>query len=99
MLTVERLLSRILAKTFLASMGMFFLLGGCTWSPFGSSKDTGDAGTIDAAPELARCSLKARACQKSCLDRGSACLECCVRNARSCDSGESYGFYSCPDAE
>jgi hypothetical protein len=75
-----------------------FLLFGCTWSPFGLSKDKADAGTADAAPELEHCSLKAQACANGCLDMGPACATCCVRNAGACDRGESYSFYSCPDA-
>ncbi|MBK9263941.1 MAG: hypothetical protein IPM54_29570 [Polyangiaceae bacterium] len=94
--TTSRLIHRVFTKTLLASYGMFLVLGGCTWSPFGPDK--GDAGS-DAAPELEHCTLKAQACTNKCMDLGSACMECCERNARSCDSDGSYSFYSCPDAK
>lgn len=84
-------------RAFLATVVMLFGMGGCTWSPFGLSKDKGDAGTVDAAPELEHCTLKAQACGNSCLDMGPGCAQCCRRNAAACDRGESYKFYACPD--
>ena len=95
----SRFIPRSLAKSLLAGLGMFLLLGGCAWSPFGPDKDKADAGTADAAPELEHCTLKASACNNSCLDRGSKCRECCQRNAISCDEGGSYRFSACPDEE
>ncbi len=84
-------------RMLIAICGMFLMLGGCSWQPFGQDKDKADGGTTETPRE--HCSLKARACGNSCLDRGSACSECCVSNAEACDRGESYSFYSCPDKE
>jgi hypothetical protein len=98
MATARSLFPRILAKTLLASYGIFLMLGGCTWSP--SGPDKGDAGS-DAAPEREHCTFKAQACGNDCFksDEGSKCYDCCKRNAVSCDLGGSYSFYSCPYEE
>ena len=89
-----------LAKMLLGSCGLFLMLGGCTWLPFGPDKDKADAGT-DAAREREDCTLKVSACRNSCYESsaGSKCLECCRLSGESCDIGGSYSFYSCPDAE
>ena len=94
---MPRRMPHSLAKTLNMSCGLILLLGGCTWSS--SGPDKGDSGKPDAAPELEHCTLKARACANSCKDLGLACLRCCDRNGKLCDSGDSYSFYSCPDAE
>ena len=86
-------------NTLFANCAMLLMLGGCSWLPSGQDKDKADSGTADAPPQLEQCSLKARACQKTCLDMGSACSDCCQRNADACDRGDGYRFSSCPDAQ
>ncbi len=64
---------------------------GCT-SDESSKQDAG-------AGELERCTLKVRACVNTCMeaDLGSKCITCCERNGASCDTGNDYSFYSCPN--
>lgn len=88
-------------KVIVRSSWLIFALGGCTWSPFGTEKDHANTDKADAAPELEHCTLKLSACRNSCFKAGAgaSCTNCCARNAKACDSGESYSFYSCPDEE
>lgn len=72
------------------------VLGGCTWSPWGSDKDRKNDSGVS---EKEGCTLKVSACRNTCYeaDLGSGCLACCKRNGDACDRDDDYSFYECPD--
>jgi hypothetical protein len=81
-----------------SSFTFLILLGGCTWRPWGNDEGrTNDAGVT----EKEACTQKVSACRNTCYeaDRGRTCLSCCADNGESCDRGDDYSFYGCPDKE
>ena len=92
-----RIAKRVPAMFVLGAYGMFVVLGGCEWRPFGA--DTGDKGDAGTIQEKAECTDKLSACRNKCYqaDIGWRCTRCCEQNAESCDRGESYSFNACLD--
>lgn len=84
----------LVRATVLVVAAMIGNLYGCaTVEPSG-----GDAG----APANEACVAKVRACVNSCYDIElglPACTSCCERNYNSCNQGENYSFYACPDSK
>lgn len=92
-----RIAKRVQAMFVLGAYGMFVVLGGCEWRPFGADTgDKGDAGTVAQRPA---CTDKVSACRNKCYqaDLGWTCSNCCDRNGAACDKAEDYSFYACLD--
>ena len=77
----------------LATFAIMGAVGGCTTN----DAPSGD----DGETQREECSRKVSACINHCYKSGlgPACTACCQRNGVACDMGESYGFYSCRNAE
>ena len=93
-----RIAKRVPAMFVLGAYGMFVVLGGCEWRPFGADTgDKGDAGT--STQEREECTERLSNCRDKCYeaDRGFICRSCCERAASACDKHENYSFNACLD--